>query len=358
MDSQGRVVSWNERATAMLGWPRQEAIGRTVAELLIPPRFHAAHQQGLARFLATGEGSVLDRRVELSAVRRDGSEFPVELTVTALEEGGELFFNAFVEDITERKQAAEAENRARESEEQARLAFEANRLKSEFLANMSHELRTPLNAILGFSELLQDGGAGPMTSSQEEYLGDIVKSSRYLLQLINDLLDLARIEAGKVKFQPEPVHLATTVMEAQFNLRALAERKRIRFETDADPALGLVLLDPHRLRQVLFNYLSNALKFTPDGGCVTVRIRAEGERYFRLAVEDTGLGISAEELGLLFREFHQLEAGAARTHAGTGLGLALTKRLVEAQGGWVGAESTPGKGSVFFAVLPRAAVAP
>jgi signal transduction histidine kinase len=221
---------------------------------------------------------------------------------------------------------------------------------------MSHELRTPLNAIIGFSEMLQDGKAGPVSEMQKDFLDEVLTSSHHLLRLINDLLDLSRIEAGRVELQPEPLDLAAAIREVCDNLRALAEQKRIRVEAELDPGLGEVVLDPLRLKQVLYNYLSNALKFTPEEGRVTVRVHAEGEQ-FRLEVEDSGPGICHEDRSRLFADFQQLEPGKARKHAGAGLGLALTKRLVEVQGGRVGVESTPGQGSVFFAVLPRAAAA-
>ncbi len=253
------------------------------------------------------------------------------------------------------QQVADASRQLKEAN--AELA-RANQAKDAFLASMSHELRTPLNAIIGFSEMLQDGIAGPVSEQQQDFLDEVLTSSRHLLRLISDLLDLARIESGKMELQPEPLDLAATVREVCASLRVLAERKRIGLAAEVDPSLGQAVLDPLRLKQVLYNYLSNALKFTPDEGRVTVRVRAEGERHFRLEVEDTGPGIAGEDLGRLFTDFQQLAPGKARMHAGAGLGLALTKRLVEAQGGHVGVESTLGKGSVFFAVLPRAATAP
>jgi signal transduction histidine kinase len=234
-------------------------------------------------------------------------------------------------------------------------AERATRAKSEFLANMSHELRTPLNAIIGFAQLLHDGKVGPVSAEQAEFLGDILTSSRYLLQLINDVLDLAKVESGRLEFRPEPVDLARLTDEVRAVLHAVAAGKRIRLETILHPALGPVVLDPAKLKQVLYNYVSNAIKFTPEHGRVTVRVAPEGPDAFRLEVEDTGIGIKPEDLGRLFVEFRQLDAGPAKRHEGTGLGLAVTKRLVEAQGGRVGVQSTPGQGSVFFAVLPRTA---
>ena len=252
-----------------------------------------------------------------------------------------------------RTEEVEAANK--ELEEQYRRVQEANRLKSEFLANMSHELRTPLNAIIGFTELMHDGKVGPLKADQTEYLGDILTSSRHLLQLINDVLDLSKVESGKMEFRPEPVDLKRTVTEVRDILRSIAGAKRITVGTEIDPDLGQVMADPAKLKQVLYNYLSNALKFTPESGHVTVRALAEGPDRFRLEVEDTGIGIKPEDIGRLFVEFQQFDASAAKKYPGTGLGLALTKRLVEAQGGHVGVQSTPGMGSLFYAVLPRVA---
>jgi signal transduction histidine kinase len=238
-----------------------------------------------------------------------------------------------------------------ELEEQSRRAHEASRLKSEFLASMSHELRTPLNGIIGFAELMYDGRVGPLAPQHREYLGDILTSGRHLLALLNDILDLAKVESGKMELRPEPIDLPRLVGEIRDILRTLAARKRIAVSIDIDAELGPVVLDPAKLKQVLYNYLSNALKFTPDGGQVTIRIRPEDIASFRLEVADTGAGIRAEDLDRLFVEFHKLNGGPT----GTGLGLALTKRIVEFQGGRVGVCSTPGRGSVFFAVVPRIA---
>ena len=239
------------------------------------------------------------------------------------------------------------------TQRQAEELTRAGAYKSQFLANMSHELRTPLNAILGFTQLLHEGEVGPLTDQQRDFLGNVLTSSRHLLRLINDVLDLAKVESGKLDFRPESIDLAQVTGEVGAILRTTASEKQVRVEMAIDPAIGRVVLDPARLKQVLYNYLSNALKFTPAGSVVTVRAVPEGADFFRIEVHDTGDGIQPEELPRLFVEFQQLDAGAAKKHAGTGLGLALTKRIVEAQGGTVGVRSTPGAGSVFHAVLPR-----
>jgi signal transduction histidine kinase/DNA-binding response OmpR family regulator len=259
-------------------------------------------------------------------------------------------------EVTERRLLAEQlrENN-QELEQQSLKVQEATRLKSEFLANMSHELRTPLNGIIGFAELMHDGRVGPVSGPHKECLVDILTSSRHLLQLINDVLDLSKVEAGKMEFRPEALQLPKIVGEVRDILRTISAKKRIAVTTDFEPGLEEISADPGKLKQVLYNYLSNALKFTPDGGRVIIRTKTEGADYFRIEVQDSGVGIRPEDLSRLFIEFQQLDAGTAKTHQGTGLGLALTKRIVEAQGGHVGVSSTPGEGSLFHAVLPRVA---
>jgi signal transduction histidine kinase len=229
----------------------------------------------------------------------------------------------------------------------------ANEVKSQFLASMSHELRTPLNSIIGFTELMHDGKLGPVTPEHREYLGDILTSSQHLLGLINDLLDLSKIEAGKMEFRPSSVQVAAIVAEVQNTTGALAADKGIVIDTELDPALPVVVTDVARLRQVFYNYLSNAIKFSPEASRVIIRVGVEDDAHWRLEVEDRGIGIPAEDMTRLFVEFQQLDSGMSRRHEGSGLGLALTRQIVEGQGGRVGARSIPGLGSVFFAVLPR-----
>ncbi|MES1204655.1 MAG: PAS domain S-box protein [Pseudomonadota bacterium] len=260
-------------------------------------------------------------------------------------------------DITERHWAEEAQLRSAELELENRRVELASRLKSEFLANMSHELRTPLNAIIGFSELMVDGFVAPGSAQFQDFLKDILSSGRHLLQLINDVLDLSKVEAGKIDFRPEPVDLNQLLAEVRAVMRPSAAAKNNDIETVFESSLTDIVIDPARLKQVLCNYVSNALKFAPEGARVFVRVRPEDDQMFRLEVEDTGAGIAPADLARLFVEFQQLEAGAVKTHQGTGLGLALTRRLVEAQGGTVGVRSTVGVGSVFHAILPRRTIA-
>ena len=261
---------------------------------------------------------------------------------------------ALKQEIGERVRLEEQlRHRNQELTNQNRRVQEANRLKSEFLANMSHELRTPLNAIIGFSELLVDGKVGPTTPKQKEFLNDVLVSSRHLLKLINDVLDLSKVEAGKMEFRPEPVDLAVLVNEVSDSLRALAATKHLEVTTAIDATVQTVLVDRSKLKQVLYNYASNAIKFTGDGGTIAIRVKPESTDEFRVEVTDSGVGIRQEDLRHLFVEFQQLDSTTGKRYAGTGLGLALTKRILEAQGGRYGVDSVPGQGSTFFAVLPK-----
>lgn len=231
-----------------------------------------------------------------------------------------------------------------------KLAREASETKSRFLASASHELRTPLNGVIGFSQLLHDEKLGPLNPDQKDCLGDVLNCSHHLLGLIGQILDLAKIEAGKTEVRRERIRLKDFVQATIDSIGALAALKNIEVRLCVAPTLDWIQADPVHLRQVIFNYLSNALKFTPDGGLVSVSLDlADG--HWSLSVTDTGGGISAEDLPRLFTEFGQLGPGD-KAKTGTGLGLAITRRIVEAQGGRVGVESVLGKGSRFWAVFP------
>jgi PAS domain S-box-containing protein len=358
MDESQQIIHFNYGAEQLFGYTAHEMMGKTL-ETLLPHRFRAAHRGHVATF---DHAHVVARRMgerqDIFALRKNGDEFPAEASISKLGTAGQRLFTVILRDISRQKALEEQLRRQNEAlEEQNRQVQEANRLKSEFLANMSHELRTPLNAIVGFAEIMHDGRVGPIASAHREYLGDILTSARHLLQLINDILDLAKVESGKFEFHPEVIDLASLCRQVRDNLRTLAAKKRIQVDLEISEIVTKVTADSAKLKQVLYNYLSNAIKFTPDGGCVTIRVLPAGDTEFRLEVEDTGIGIREDDLPRLFREFEQLDAGAAKKFQGTGLGLALTRRLVEAQAGQVGVQSTLGAGSVFYAILPRAATA-
>lgn len=339
-NAEGRIVLVNAQAERMFGYAREELLDHPI-ETLIPSRFHGVHPAHRQRYSANPRPRPMGTNLELHGRRKDGEEFPVEISLSPLETEEGPLVTAAIRDVTGQK-------------EQYRRVQEANRLKSEFLANMSHELRTPLNAVIGFAEIIHDGRTGPISPEQKEYLGDILTSSRHLLQIINDVLDLAKVEAGRITFRPEAVDLSQLVAEVRDGLRTLAASKAMPVEIEIEPGIGPLWLDPARLKQVLYNYLSNAIKFTPEGRRVVIRARPEGGDHFRLEVEDAGIGIAPEDIERLFVEFQQLDSSATKKYQGTGLGLALTRQLVEAQGGHVGVTSAPGVGSTFFAILPCA----
>jgi PAS domain S-box-containing protein len=351
-DLSGDILTWNEGARRNYGYSAEDMVGRQNSRILHTPEDVASGrvQELLDIALRTGKAEGVFERV-----RKSGDRFTASIAVTLRRDtnGRPIGFLLISKDITEQKTLEEQLRRKNEElEEQYLRVQEANRLKSEFLANMSHELRTPLNAIIGFAELIHDAKAGPVSEEQKEFLGDILTSSHHLLQLINDVLDLAKVESGKMEFRPERIDARGVVKEVCDILRSLAAGKRIAIAIEIDGTLPPLVVDAAKLKQVLYNYLSNALKFTPEEGRVSVRVKAEGDAFFRLEVQDTGIGIRPEDLDRLFVEFQQLDSSTAKKYPGTGLGLALTRRIVEAQGGRVGVESAPGRGSTFFAVLP------
>jgi PAS domain S-box-containing protein len=360
LDAEGRCTFVNRAAIALFGVDEAELLSKPLLSLEHPPWSNEPEPEGKSSFIreslakgaAAHASEVILRRKDGTSFTADAWSHPIQhedrvvgVVVTAI-------------DVTARKEAEELRKRAEELEIVSRQIQEANRMKSEFLANMSHELRTPLNAIIGFAGLMHDGKVGPMSDVHTEYMGDILSSGHHLLQLINDILDLAKIEAGKIDIRPEPVDPKALVSEISDVLREIAARQQIRIEAEVDPALRQVVVDVAKMKQILYNYLSNALKFTREGGRVVVRVRSEDSAMFRIEVEDEGMGIRPEDLEQLFVPFQQLDASASKRHQGTGLGLALTKRIVEAHGGRVEVVSEVGKGSTFSAILPKVTAKP
>jgi PAS domain S-box-containing protein len=355
----GIVQSWNPAAERLFGYRAAEMIGQSITKIVPSDRLdEETYVLGRIR-----RGLSVDH-FETIRQTKDGRLIDISLTVSPIRDHSGRIVGAskIARDIREHKRLLDERRIAAANEEAARREVlegqnrrirEAARLKSEFVANMSHELRTPLNSILGFAELIADARFGPLPGRYQEFANVLHSSAQHLLQLINDILDLAKVDSGKIDLQPEPVDLAQVVAEATAIIGGLASRRKIEFTVDVDPALDIVHLDPMRLKQVLYNYLSNAIKFTEPEGRVALRVRPEQGERFRIEVEDTGIGIKPEDEHRLFIEFQQLDAGTAKKFGGSGLGLALTKRLVEAQGGTVGVKSVFGSGSTFFATLPR-----
>ena len=542
-DDASVIMEWNHHAERLFGWSADEAIGQTLAQTIIPPRYREGHQKGIDHYMTTGEGPILNRRIEISALRRDGTEFPVELTVAPARSGTRVLFNAFIRDLTEQKAAAgllSAEHavtrvvaeshtlheaaprllqvigeslhwavgvfwvmhedgermsfagrwtapgaagpaqgvadpaltfgrgqglpgrvwelgepvwvpdvtrdanfpraakaaaaglhgafafpiraadelmgvieffhrsvlepdpalleavdaigrdigqsikrvRAEEARDQAlhelaeanqRLAARtdeaesANRAKSEFLANMSHELRTPINAIIGYAELLEMGITGPITPAQRAQLGRVRASSQHLLGLIEEILDLSKIEAGRFRVERVAAPVVESVDAAVALITPQAAEKGLHLALDCDPGAGAWFMgDPDRVRQIMVNLLYNAVKFTGDGGRVSIHCGAAGAPadparlagpgpWVRIQVEDTGMGIAPDQVEAIFQPFVQAEMGRTRQHGGTGLGLTISRQLARLMEGDLTVRTAPGQGSCFTLWLPAAA---
>lgn len=349
IDHQSRIVEFNPAAERTFGYTHQDVIGHAMPQLLIPPEFREQHHRGMARYLATGEAGVLGKRVELRGMRSDGSEFPVELAINRIPIGGPAMFTATLRDITNRKQAEQDLLQAKEAAEQA------NHAKSSFLANMSHELRTPLNAIIGYSEMLQEEAEEAGAPRFKNDLQRIHGAGRHLLKLISDILDLSKIEAGRMDLYRETFHVEALVNDVGVTVGSLMAQNGNTFEIKAGPDLGEMNSDATKVRQCLLNLLSNAAKFT-EHGTVTLEIAVEpgsGPEWIGFKITDTGIGIKPESLDRLFLPFSQLDHSASRKFGGTGLGLALTRRFCQMLGGDIAVQSTLGVGSQFTMRLPR-----
>jgi len=347
-DSHGNITDFNRGAEAIFGYSPQEVIGKPLG-VLMPDRFKELHQGGFKRYLETGEARVIGKTVELAAQRKDGTEFPVELSLSSWKTRAGLFFTGVLSDITERKRTEELLMRAKEDAERA------SKFKDQFLSTMSHELRTPLNAVLGFSDLLADERYGPLNDRQQRYVAHIHTGGKHLLELISDILDLSKIEAGRMELSREDVTVASAFAEVISSLYPLAEKKSQALLQQVDPHLH-VRADAMRFKQVLMNLAGNAIKFTPEGGRIELAARQVDDQV-RVEVRDNGPGIPAEQQQRIFEAFFRLAETGSATE-GTGLGLAITTRLVELHGGKLGIESQPGEGACFYFSLPLIATVP
>jgi PAS domain S-box-containing protein len=344
LSPQGHVISWNKGAENIKGYRADEIIGEHFSRFY-PSEAIAEGKPEWELQTAIEQGRMED---EGWRIRKDGQQFWANVVITALfDKNGYLKgFAKITRDMTERQRTGRALN-AKNIELQAAAAA-----KDQFLANMSHELRTPLNGIIGFAEFLVDGKPGLVNPKQKECLEDVLNSGKHLLQLINDILDLAKVGAGKMELNPERFSLLKAIDEVCAVAKPIAQKKNIHIDVNVAPEIDEITLDQQKFKQVLYNLISNAIKFSHDSGKVEIRSELHDTDRVKLVVIDNGVGIKAEDVGRLFKEFEQLESGASRHYQGTGLGLALTRKIVEAQGGEVSVESEFGKGSRFTVVMP------
>jgi PAS domain S-box-containing protein len=349
-NARGRITYVNDKFCAISQFSRGELLGRD--HRIINSGFHSKEFiRGL--WTAISAGNVWKGDIKNRA--KDGTFYWMDTTIVPCldADGKPVHYTAIRADITERKRFEHALQQTNMELEHARLmAEQANRAKSEFLSGMSHELRTPLNGIIGFTEFLIDEKPGPLRPKQKEYLGDVLNSGRHLLQLINDVLDLAKVEAGKMELHLETFPVRKAVEEVTAVIQGIASKKQISITIEVGPDLDAVTLDQQKFKQILYNLLSNAVKFSDDRGRISIRASRLDPQQLQVEVRDSGIGIKAEDIHRLFSEFEQLDSGPARRFEGTGLGLALTKKIVEFQNGRIRVESQPGLGSAFTVLLP------
>ncbi len=361
---KSRYLDVNDSFLQQTGFAKEEVVGKTSVELGI-----WADEQDRSRFIEMLKRGDAVRNQEVRRRRKSGEILTMLFSAEIIRFAGEMCLLSVSQDITERKKAEEkiseyAENlekmvkkRTQELEDAKILAETASRAKSAFLANISHEFRTPLNSIIGFSEALVEGVYGELKPEHREYIKDIFQSGMHLLSLINQILDLSKIEAGKMELEYRECRVDKVIESTRFMFMEKVKKHGINFVVHTEEDTGTFEVDEMKVKQVLINLISNALKFTPDGSSISVTARkVESEKigdFIEISVEDTGEGIAQEDQERLFMPFEQLETGLSSNRQGTGLGLALCKRFVELHGGRIWAESQKGKGSRFVFVLPR-----
>jgi len=349
VDAEGKIRLVNAQTERLFGYYREELIGQPI-EMLIPPRYRGRHVGERRGYYSDPHVRPMGVGLELNGLRKNGSEFPVEISLSPVSTREGAFVSCAVRDSTERKTL---ERQLRE----LNAALEsANRAKDSFLASMSHELRTPLNAIIGFTGTLLMQLPGPLTTEQERQLEIVQSSARHLLSLINDILDLAKIESGKIELLYETISAKEIVDEVSSSLAALAAEKALDFTTHVTDNGDPIVTDRRALAQILLNLTNNALKYT-EAGSVRIDVWAtnHNERSaVAFSVSDTGIGIKPEDQERLFNAFEQLDRSNTRRYEGTGLGLYLCRNLAQLLGGELTVTSEFGKGSTFTLTLPRA----
>ena len=345
MDQEGIVREWNPASERVFGYPRAEAVGQPLADLIIPPSLRERHRQGLQHFLATGEGPVLQRRIEVTALRRHGSEFPVELAIIPFHAAGRTMFAGYLRDITDRKTQEESLRQA-----YARLQ-EVDSDRIRFLNTAAHELGTPLTPIRLQVHLVKSQMRTTMSEPQRKSMDILERNVERLGHLVRDLLDAARLQSGQMRLTARDADLAALAAQSADAYQPFASDAHVILDVHATATLP-VRCDPERLGQVFDNLLANALKFTPAGGTVRIEARREG-REAVVEVTDSGIGIAPDKLARLFLPFSQVHDTMQINQPGTGLGLYVSRGILEQSHGRIACESAgPGRGATFRVTLP------
>ncbi|MBD3276764.1 MAG: PAS domain S-box protein, partial [Candidatus Aegiribacteria sp.] len=342
MNDLGAISFVNSAGCSMFGYAKHEMMQEDLHDLLAPSQYHEAFRKGFNRFVESGEGIVVGRTIEIEGKKRDGTVFPVELSITSTRLGGRWHAVGVIRDITERRRVEKEILQAREAAENA------SRTKSEFLANMSHEIRTPLNSIIGTTDLLQETD---IDEEQKKYLDMMQASSKSLLALINDILDISRIEAGKITLECIPFSVRKTMKRVMHTLSLRAEKKGLELVSRIeDEVPEYVEGDPNRLTQVIVNLVGNSIKFT-ESGEIVVHVKPlkndAKKTVLQFSVSDTGVGIPPAKLENIFNSFTQADPSVTRRYGGTGLGLAICRNLVNLMKGEITVESQLDQGSTF-----------
>ena len=388
-DEKGVIQIFNVGAERMLGYAADDVLNRITPADISDPAELITRAAALSLELDTPITPGFEALVfkasrgiediyELTYIRKDGSRLSAMVSVTALRNRHDTIIGYLLigTDNTARKQEeAERKGFERALEEKNLELEHASHMKSEFLATMSHELRTPLNAVIGFSEALKDGLVGDMSDVQREYIGDIFTSGQHLLSLINDILDLSKVEAGMMDLELEAVELAGLLANSLLIVREKAALQRIRLKLESLDDFGTLHLDLRKTKQIIYNLLANAVKFSEHGGSVTLSARqvareqvgqvpgewpvhsfalqpSAHQQFLELSVSDSGIGIAKDDMGKLFKAFSQIDSSLARKFEGTGLGLAMVKQLTDLHGGSVAVASREGQGARFVVWLP------
>jgi PAS domain S-box-containing protein len=346
IDSTGRIVSWNRSAERIFGRSATEMVGAQL-DRVMPEGARPSHNAGLQRLADGATPRLLGHAIELTGLRRDGSEFPIEVVLSTFFAGESRYYSGIVRDITDRKRA---EEELRHAKDQAEAA---TRAKSAFLATISHELRTPLNAIIGFARIVMRRSRETLAVKQFENMEKILTSSEHLLSLINAILDLAKIESGRIEVHAGPIVVPALISSCIATIEPLIQTDQVRLRTDFGGRMPVIHSDEGKLRQIVMNLLGNAVKFTQHG---EIRISArETAGVLEIGITDTGIGIPADKLETIFEEFRQVDESGTGPDGGTGLGLTISRRLARALGGDIRASSTYGAGSAFTLTLPMRA---